>query len=366
MYRRNAYLVKALRRLAVVAALFLTPFCAVVSPVQAAASFPHMPGGSPYGVDAAPTPPPPELTPPAQEDRQVITGDQVVSGSDYVLRSNETLRGDLTIFGGNVTLQEGSQVQGNITIFGGNADIGGIVTGDLTAIGGNVRLRSTSRVDGKQNTVGGSIERDPGAQVRSPGQDYTRAPFTFVFPQQQREPFTFVFDLIGSFFARLTGAILAVLLAIAVVALFPAQVAQTASVVQSQWLVAGSIGILTTIVMPVVIVVLAITICLLPAAVILGLGWALASLFGWVVAARIVGERLASALNLQSWSAMGRITLGALLLALTGMLPLIGWLVGLLASAVGMGALILTRGGTQPYPKAIDGPPTLPLPASTV
>ncbi len=40
-----------------------------------------------------------------------------------------------------------------------------------------------------------------------------------------------------------------------------------------------------------------------------------------------------------------------MLLAVLGAVPLIGWLVGFAASAIGMGALILTVAGTQDYPR---------------
>ncbi len=314
-------------------------------------------------AQATATPRPPA----AEDDRRVVDGDQTVSGTSYTLRANEILRGNLNVFGGNAMLEEGSRVEGNVSVFGGEADIYGAVTGDINVVGGSLWLRPSARVEGGLHMLGGTVDRDPAAQVRGQTSRVTPPTVNRVVTRFN-SPFDVLFDLIGAAFAKLIGLLFITLLAIAVVTLFPNYAAVAAGVVRQQWLVAGSIGVLTFIAMPVVIVLLAITICLIPAAVIIALGWVVAILFGWVITARVIGELIANQLHVVSWSALGQLVMGVVVLALLGMIPIIGWIFGLLASSVGLGALILSRGGTRNYPfnpTPSPAPPSLPSPTPT-
>ena len=129
--------------------------------------------------------------------------------------------------------------------------------------------------------------------------------------------------------------------------------ARTAGTIGSQWLVSVAIGALTYVAVPILIVLLSITLCLIPVAVLLALAWAVAILFGWAIVARMVGERLMIGLKRDNWTLIGQTAFGAVLLALLGSIPIFGWLVGFAASSIGIGALILTRFGTQAYPRYV-------------
>ena len=280
----------------------------------------------------------------------------MVSGERFTLRSNEILRGDLTVFGGDVVLEENSRVEGDVTLFGGSADIYGDVTRDLTMVGGSAHLRPSSRVEGKQTMLGGSLTRDEGSVIGGQSAQGSGAPFSGGFPWNWQSQFRDMLDRVNNVFSTIAGAILITLLSVAIVALFPAHVARVVEVAQRQWLAAGSIGLLTFMTVPIALVLLSVTICLIPAAVLLLIAWVLAMLGGWAVVARMLGERLAIGLKLTNWSVPGQTALGAVVLALAGALPVIGWLIGLLAIALGMGALILMFADMRSRPRAIQAP----------
>jgi hypothetical protein len=350
-----------------VAGLTLAATLAATAPALAAGPGPER------GVAAAPTatpePQPAPLPTVAPEDRRIIQGDQVFSGDNFTLRSDETLKGDLTIFGGNAVLEEGSRMEGNISVFGGNADIYGTVVGNVTMVGGSLHLRSTARIEGYDSILGGSVTRDEGSVVTGKS---TRifppavpAPLQPLEPLQgvdRRWPFGYFFDVMGSLFGTLLGVMVAALFAIAVVALFPANVARTAGTVQSQWLVSGGVGVLSLVAVPIVLAVLALTICLIPVTILGIVALLLAAGFGWVVVARMLGERLMGTFNRAGWTPIGQTVLGAVVLALLGAIPILGGLIGFLAASVGLGALVLTRLGTRPYPPPVVVPPAPPAP----
>ena len=132
-------------------------------------------------------------------------------------------------------------------------------------------------------------------------------------------------------------------------------------------LVTGSVGLLTFLVVPVVLVILAITICLLPVSLIglaaLVFGWA----FGIVAMGVETGKRLGILLK-QEWALPVSAGIGAFILTLVinglnALLFCVGWLPALLVGSVGLGAVILTRFGMEFYPPAdpLDMPVSAPL-----
>jgi hypothetical protein len=310
-----------------------------------------------------------------EDDRRILRGDRTISGENFVLRSGETLHGDLTVFGGNVTLEESSIVEGNVNMFGGNADVAGSVTGDISLVGGNVLLRNSAVVDGDISKMGGTVTRSPGALVRGSesamsvpaipgfGDDNRDEPRVIV--RDNNSPFNWLFSVITSTITTVLGAILISLLALAIVALLPNNVAQAASVLTANWLMSGVVGALTLFAVPIIAVVLAITICLIPFSLLLVLALAAAIVAGWTISARILGERVMHAVHRSDWTMIGQTVAGAVLLALLGAVPILGGLIGFVATALGLGALVLTRAGTRPYPMPVTAPVFAPIgPAS--
>lgn len=304
---------------------------------------------SPIATFAPPPTPAPQTM---EDDRRILNGDRTVSGGNFTLRSGETLRGDLIVFGGNATTEENSSVEGNVTVFGGNADIAGTVTGNVSLVGGNVLLRNSAVVDGDLSRVGGTFNRDPGAVVHGewtsmgvPGASSNSTRVT-----RNSGPFEWFFSLITNTVTAILGAILISLLAIAIVALLPNNVAQAANVMTANWLTAGLVGALTLFAVPIIAVILAITICLIPVSLLLILAYVVAIIAGWTISARVLGERVMHAVHRSDWTLIGQTLAGAVLLALLGSVPLIGGLIGFVATALGLGALVLTRAGTRPYP----------------
>jgi hypothetical protein len=86
---------------------------------------------------------------------------------------------------------------------------------------------------------------------------------------------------------------------------------------------------------------------------------------GWTISARILGERVMLAVHRRDWTLIGQTLAGAVLLALLGAVPILGGLIGFVATSLGLGALILTRAGTRPYPMPVTTPAFAPIgPAS--
>lgn len=298
------------------------------------------------------------------QDGRELRGDKTITGDEFTLQSGDRLRGSLTILGGQATLEAGSVVDGDLTILGGSADVAGQVTGDVNVLGGEINLDAGSRVDGDVTAVGGDVNRSEGAQV---GQ---------VRSTRMRDnignggfwhngPFGNGSNGWSDNSDRFGGLIAITLFAIAVAYFLPKYLAQGVATVRSHTLhslVVGGLGfgavILTAVVMSV-------TLILIPAAIVLSIATGLLALAGWVIVARIIGARLMQGFGKTDWTLVGQVAAGSVLLAVLGMLPIVGDLVGWGAALTGFGALLLTRLGTQTYPKQNTAlttmPPTSPM-----
>jgi len=306
---------------------------------------------------------------------------QVIFGQSYTLKSGETLKGDLLVFGGAATIEKGATVNGNTVLFGGTLVVNGEVTGDVAVTGGSITIGSSAHILGNLTTVGASLDRADGSQID--GQVYNTAtswaangssgqnpvppvvnPTTPVMPHINLnfDPFL---SLANAFGQALGLAVLAML-----VMLFLAPHAdRVAHAVIAQPLIAGGLGLLTIIVAPFALVLMAITLILIPVDVAVVIALIVAGLFGWIAIGYEIGQRFTMVIH-QEWHPAFSAGLGVFALTLVSnaltsipVLNCVGWLGPLLIGLAGLGAVIMSRFGTQAVlaPAAAQVAPVVPV-----
>ena len=288
---------------------------------------------------------------------------QVVFGQSYTLKSGDSLNGDLLVFGGSAMIEEGATVNGNVVLFGGALTVNGTVTGDVAVTGGLASLGKAAHISGNLATVAASLERAEGSQVE--GQVYNTAtswvgngnnsttpqPTIPVVPNIPKVEFNFQpLKSVMNIFSQSVGiALLAMLLM-----LFLAPHAdRVAHAILAQPLTAGGLGLLTIVVAPIAVVVSIITLILIPLAPIIVVALAVALVFGWIAIGYEIGQRFTKAIH-QSWHPAFSAGLGTFALTLVAktlteipVLNCVGWLVPFLLSLAGLGAVLMSRFGTQ-------------------
>lgn len=274
----------------------------------------------------------------------------LVMGDTYTLKSGQTLNDDLTVMGGVAEIENGATINGDVSVLGGSVNVNGSINGNLSVLGGAVRLGNSARVSGDIHQVGGSVSKaegavitgefqEPGSTIRIPPM---RAPRMGLNLDPILQPFV-------AFFQALAIAALAVL-----VYLFASRpMERVGQAVLSQPVITGGIGLLTIIVAPALLLILAITIILLPVSLLGVLLAGIAWVFGWVVMGLLTGRQIAHWLK-QSWSEPVNAGVGTLVISLVASLfnliiPCIGWMPGFIAGVVGLGAVVVTRFGLQVY-----------------
>ncbi len=301
-----------------------------------------------------------------------IGGDSpVIFGQNYTLNSGQTIK-NLVMFGANAVIMQDSTVTGNIAIFGGNLSISGTVQGGITAFGGNITITDSGVVVGTINAVGGNRFISPNAKVGNVTTDFGQIQIpTVIFPFDQSVFFNPGISFALSIFLSLAIAALAV-----VIALFlPVPTTNVARTITGEPIISGGVGILTIIVAPVIVVVLAITILLIPLSLLFVAVFIVTLVFGWIALGLAVGDRMAELFNTR-WAVPVSAGVGTLLLSLVGSLVLgitgvnfwtlccIGIPVILLLNMVTLGGVVSSRYGSQVYNTRIHPQP--PAPATYV
>lgn len=164
-------------------------------------------------------------------------------------------------------------------------------------------------------------------------------------------------------------------LAMLVVMFLPAPTERVARTVVAQPVLAGGVGLLAAIVAPLLFIAIAITIILIPISLVGVLVLAVAWFFGRIALGLEVGRRLALMLR-QDWplpvvAGAGTFVLTLVVDGADQLIPCVGWIFPVLVGILGLGGVLLTRFGSQPYPPYSGltprtPPPPPPPPAPTV
>ncbi|MGQ9585173.1 MAG: hypothetical protein ACUVXG_07205 [Anaerolineae bacterium] len=302
-------------------------------------------------------------------------------GEDLVVRSGDRLRGDAVVFGANALVESGGLIAGDLAVMGGNATIEGEVLGNIVVFGGNVDLKDGSQVAGNVVSFGGSIQQAAGARVQGQvfsslrweslwkGWLFRRQPVPEV-PGLPGQPLAWwnaalagLLGLVRSVVGALIMSLLMAGLAALALLFLSEQTKRVAGCLQRAWPTSLGVGLLALVAVVGVAAVLIVTICLAPVGLLLLLAGAVAWVFGLIAIGAIVGDKLFQNLKVGETAPLVRAMVGTGLIVLLSHTPCIGWLLGLAAGVLGLGAVILTQFGTRPYPPepTAAAPETIPL-----
>ncbi len=289
-------------------------------------------------------------------------GGRVLFGTNFTLESGETFDGALVLFGGNVLIEENATLNGDLVVIGGNVQSYGRLNGDVVVVGGQIHLEASAVVAGDVITIGGQLQREEGARIE--GELVNNAapaieiPGTEVpVPDAPSLPVPAVINVEFNPFLEFTrvfaGSLLMAMLGVLATLFFHDRLDRVSQAVVTQPLIASSIGLLAIV----ALVVLAVTLILLPFALLGLIPLAFAWLFGVVAIGREIGERFARALR-QEWAPIFTTGLGTFVLtflvssiqAMNDLMPFlicITWIPPLLVALLAIGGVVMTRFGAR-------------------
>lgn len=303
---------------------------------------------------------------PGADALQGPDGDQLVLGSTYELESGETLEGSLVVIGGTATLQAGSRVAQDVVLMGGTLQSQGTIDGDVVTLGGAVELGESAVVKGDVNVISGNLKRAEGARIEGRVNRsvnvYTPTPVTWFWMPGVNG------GILGQSLLWLLKSILWGIVALLVVLVLPQHSERARAAVVERTGISAGLGLLTIVIAPLLLVVMAITIIGIPVTVFGVFALALAWAFGVIVIGLEVGKRLVQMAK-QEWAPAVAAALGTFLVTLVGnaiglVVPCIGWLAPAVVGMVGLGAVLMTRFGSQDYPNSDLPHPSAPQPVA--
>jgi hypothetical protein len=293
--------------------------------------------------------------------------DQVIAGGNFTLADGEILDGNLLVFGGNANIEDGAIIRGDVLIFGGNLLIAGSVQGSVVSVGGSASIADSAIVTGDLVNVGGSVNRAPGAQISGQVINSDQLPLRIAIPSLSDLPREFDLDemrvdlgfdpivnnVMGAFWF-LFRVFITSALAVLVILMFPHPSQRSSEAIARQPVLSFVVGFLTLLVLPVILVVLALTILLIPVSLVGVLLFAILVFFGWVVMGYFIGMRFMGMLR-QNWAPAVAAGVGTFLLSFvawgfSAIVPCVGWLLPWTIATFGLGAVLITRIGTQSTP----------------
>ena len=285
--------------------------------------------------------------------------------ASYTLRSGKQLTGDQVVLAYKITLEPDSMVEGDMTLTGNKVRLNGEVDGDVVVVSDRVTVGDTAHVTGDLVVCAKDLQRSDMARIdgefkeecTNSGRVSARNLLESGWDSWQ-----------GSVFFRVSSVIVGALLFGAVAALittvFPRPLVRMSESVQRSPLTAGGVGFLTMLVAIGLTVVYGISLILLLPVVLMPLvlvGWlviGVLSLLGWAALASPVGVWVFRMLRMDHQPRMVAAAVGGIVLALLLRVWSVFWFtfwIGLVASiilgSIGLGAVILTRVGTRPFPR---------------
>lgn len=264
--------------------------------------------------------------------------------------ADEAVHGDLIVIDGEAIVGPESHVTGAVYLLGGSLNLAGRVDGDVHLLLGELILRDAAHIAGNLNIAGGRVDRAPGATI---GGD--------VGPGLGLELPGDVTTAVPSIREQLSRALLQSLLVGAVAVLnarfMPRALGRVVTAAREHPLVSGSMGALIGIISLSLLVLMAFTIVLIPVSILGLILLGLVVVFGWAAVGTLAGRSVARRLNLRlgpAVTAFGGAFLLMLALSLLNTVPLVGGLVALIVSCIGLGAVFITGLGTRTFVPAVD------------
>ncbi len=297
---------------------------------------------------------------------QTIREDVVVYGGNVAVQQDGAIDGNLAVYSGNIEVQQGGAINGDVSTLSGNIIVAGTVRGNLASWSGNISLRRGASVGGDVSVLSGKVDRQDGAAV---GGQIVRGPRFNMAPKPgQVFPFPSNPLLLDSarfgngaatvwagmlrFVLRLIAAGMITLL-VALIASVPAYVKpdyilSVSTTIRERRALSFAVGIVCNLALAFLAGLLALTICLIPIALIPILVVGVLNIIGWSALSLHVGRWAGKYIKLPA-NLVFSVAIGALLMTgvlsafwvFGGCLRFVGFVIWLIIASLGLGATIM-------------------------
>jgi len=253
-----------------------------------------------------------------------VTGSASIGSQTYTQSSSASVAKDLSVGANNASLN--GSVGRDVAVGATTLTIANIVGRDVQFAGQNLKLESNARIGGDVNyTSNNTLQKSTGAVVV--GDTYKHIPTKHERALTPAFGWLFALYIFVSFLAA----------SLALVLLFPRAFEHAARYSRKHLGLTFLVGFVASIVVPIALVFLFITVIGIPFALLAGLVWLVMIILAGPTAAYLVGH----AVLRERQNAILIMLVGAVILFVLYVIPFLGFLVWAVASWFGLGALLL-------------------------
>lgn len=291
---------------------------------------------------------------------QTLTISGTVTGNVRLAGQTMALSGKVgksaSIVGQTITLHKDGEISQDVTIIGQNTNIDGRIGRDLaltsvvaninSTIGRNVNADLESLTLAKGAAIGGALTYTAPKKLTASDGSVVSGKTTYTEAKDDNKKSESAFNPFAAFIWSLMLLVSALLFAL----LFPRflhDATQLSSMSVSKVLLATLVGFVASVVMPVAIILLMITV--------LGIPFAIATLVAWILVVMLSGAFAAYYIGHLVWSKQSNTILimlvGALILVIALLVPILNVLVWLFSIWFGSGAILLYLRKQIPAPR---------------
>lgn len=245
-----------------------------------------------------------------ESDRIVLVGS--------VLVDRDETAGDVVVVDGDVTIR--GEVTGDVVVFDGDVTIRGSVAGDVVAFSGLATL-------GQRGRVAGDLVYGDDEPVQTPGSDVAGEVKKFEIGDA---------SIIGAIAIWVAFTVSMLLLGLILLLLAPKAADAAARTAKAKPLIAALVGLLAFFLIPLIAIAACVTVIGLPLGIVLLLLVVPLYAISYCTAALVVGRLILKKARILAF------VVGLVILQLLTLIPIAGGLIGFLATAFGLGVLLLT------------------------
>lgn len=266
---------------------------------------------------------------------------------DVTVVEGEVINGDIQALAGNITVK--GTVNGNVVATAGTVQIYGKVNGNVQALAGNIYVRNEGEISGDATAMAGNIHKDDsatigGSIIEMAGGNGTHGVRIDSFDDFWINPLlTWGMVLWGV----VTGLISWLAIGALLMLFFTKQIVFVGEAIQQRKMYYFLVGFASYILVPVVFILLLITLIGIPVAFVLIPVVMVATIFGQLGIARMLGQWLIERFGWNWNTEMARVLLGAAVIFVITLIPVIGWLFFFATACMGIGGVVINRFGTQ-------------------
>ena|SRR5437867_9309668 len=272
--------------------------------------------------------------------------------SDVHVAKGEVRHDDVVCIGGTATVE--GKVEGDVVVIRGKLILSGEAS-DVVTVLSDTRVDSSAVIHGDFVHVLGHMEQDPSATVQGQVVDLgSRLPSHV----QRILSRGFLGILL---FLRIVSLIVSLVLILLLALLAPERIDRMSIAVEPRWPASLGFGLLGYVVAVVLTVLFVITLIGIPLAILLWLVVKILGLLGVAAILAVIGRKVGAGTGLTSPapSILAAVFVGFLVIAVVRFIPVLGGLVWLVLSVLGLGLTLVTKVGSSPAAGIVPGAPAV-------